>query len=92
MPTVTVRLPTLLAPFVGGALDVRVEAATLAGALDALVAAHPALKPHLYDESGGFRRHVLCFHNRTNTRWLERLDVPVAAGDVVTVMQAVSGG
>ncbi len=88
---VTVRLPGLLAPVVG-ASAVEVEAETLQGALDALVRAHPELRVHLFDESGAFRRHVLCFHNQTNTRWLESLDVPVAAGDVVTLMQAVSGG
>jgi molybdopterin converting factor small subunit len=35
---------------------------------------------------------VLCFHNRTNTRWLQSLDVPVAEGDTLTILQAVSGG
>jgi molybdopterin converting factor small subunit len=92
MPVVTVRLPTLLAGMAAGASTVRVEADTLAGVLDALVRAHPSLRVHLFDESGGLRRHVLCFHNQTNTRWLPRLDVPVAAGDVVSVIQAVSGG
>ena len=47
---------------------------------------------HLFDETGGFRQHVLCFHNETNLRWLESDEVPVADGDRLTVLQAVSGG
>jgi hypothetical protein len=38
------------------------------------------------------RRHVLCFHNQENTRWFESLDRPVATGDVIMIIQAVSGG
>ncbi len=91
MPTVSVKFAPLLAGVVGAA-TVSVEAETLAGALEALVRAHPSLRVHLYDETGRFRQHVLCFHNQTNTRWLDRLDVPVAAGDTLTLLQAVSGG
>lgn len=86
------RLPRLLAGLVGDAVEVVVAAETLAGALEALVTRHPALGLHLFDESGALRRHVLCFHNEENTRWLPSLDRPVAPGDVITIMQAVSGG
>lgn len=50
------------------------------------------LKVHLFDESGELRRHVLCFHNQENTRWLSNLGRPVVAGDVLQIVQAVSGG
>ena len=92
MSRVTVHLPSLLGPVVNGAESVGVEGDTVAEALSALVERHPALKVHLFDETGGFRRHVLCFHNDTNTRWLESLNVPVADGDAITILQAVSGG
>jgi len=92
MPQVTVALPSLLAGVVGGARTLPIEADTLAGALDELVGQYPALKIHLFDESGAFRQHVLCFHNEESTRWLGSLDRPLAAGDVITIMQAVSGG
>ncbi len=91
MSSVVVRLPGLLAPIVGES-TVKLEASTLAGAIDALMKRHPELRVHLYDESGTFRRHVLCYLNQTNSRWLERLDVPVAEGDTITIMQAVTGG
>ncbi|MGH7326343.1 MAG: hypothetical protein ACREJ9_17085, partial [Candidatus Rokuibacteriota bacterium] len=79
----TVRLPRLLAGLVDGALEVKVEADTLAAALATLVRLYPALGVHLFDESGGLRGHVLCFHNEENTRWLPTLDRPVASGDVI---------
>ncbi|MHC4947338.1 MAG: MoaD/ThiS family protein [Planctomycetota bacterium] len=90
--TVTVELPSLLSPLVGGQARLTVEAVTLRGALDAAVARHPSLAVHLFDETGGLREHVLCLHNGANSRWRGSLDVPVATGDVVTVLQAVSGG
>ena len=47
---------------------------------------------HLFDETASLRPHVLCFHNETNTRWLDSMAVPLADGDTVTILQAVSGG
>jgi adenylyltransferase/sulfurtransferase len=90
--SVTVELPSVLSQVVDGRQRVRVEAETLEGALRALVRGLPALAVQLFDETGGFRRHVLCFHNGTNTRWLESLDVKLADGDTIRLMQAVSGG
>ena len=92
MSAVTINLPSLLGPIADGARSVNVEADTVKAALDELVVRHPALKIHLFDETGGFRQHVLCFHNDTNTRWLESIDVPVSEGDTITIIQAVSGG
>ena len=91
MPTVSCRLPSLLAKIVGDR-HVALEAKTLEGALCELVRQHPALSVHLFDETGALRQHVLCFHNETNTRWLADMAVPVKEGDVLTIMQAVSGG
>ena len=91
MARVTLEVPTLLAPLLGGARRVPLEADTLARALEAL-RAHAALGRHLFDEQGRVRQHILVFHNETSTRWLESLDVPLRDGDVLTVMQAVSGG
>jgi molybdopterin converting factor small subunit len=92
MPEVTVHLPSLLGPVVNGAESIGVEGGTVAEALAALVEAHPALRVHLFDECGALRQHVLCFHNETNTRWMESLDLPVTDGDTITILQAVSGG
>ncbi len=92
MSRVTIQLPSLLGHLVNGSQEVRVEAETLRAALDALVERIPAVGAHLFDETGEFREHVLCFHNGANTRWLDSIDVPVADGDTVIILQAVSGG
>ncbi len=92
MATVAVQLPSLLSPVVGGKLRFTLEAATLREALAALIAREPRLGVHLFDETGAFREHVLCFLNDTNSRWLDSLDVPVSDGDTLTILQAVSGG
>lgn len=92
MPEVTVQLPSLLGPIVNGSRSVAVEAATVSEALSALVNRHPALSVHLFDDGGGIREHVLCFHNDVNTRWMGSLDVPVKEGDTISIIQAVSGG
>jgi molybdopterin converting factor small subunit len=92
MARVTIRLPGMLAEILGGISTFDVEARTLQEALDAAIRKHPALKVHWFDETGRFRTHVLCFHNKTNTRWLDSLEGRVGDGDTITILQAVSGG
>ena len=92
MSKVTIELPSVLDTVVNGNRTLSFDAETLPGALDALTERYPGLKVHLFDETGGFREHVLCFHNSTNTRWLESIDVPLSDGDTITILQAVSGG
>ncbi len=92
MARVTVALPSLLEPATGGVRELTASGATLREVFADLVAREPRLRPHLFNEAGEMRRHVLCFHNGTNTRWLKGGDAPVADGDVVLFMQAVSGG
>ena len=92
MARVTVELPSVLDDVMRGERSIPVDAATLRDALAVVTAEHPQLEVHLFDEGGGFRQHVLCFHNQTNTRWLENLDVPLTTGDTIRILQAVSGG
>jgi len=92
MPRVHVELPALLRRFVGNRARVDVTATTLAGALERLVEEAPALRVHLFDERGALRRHVLCFHNETDTRHVEPGDAALAEGDTIRILQAVSGG
>lgn len=92
MAQVVFELPTLLARFTGGAREVKVEADTLAAALVALTAAHPGLEVHLFDETGAFRQHVLCFVNGENTRFGGTGQEELTDGDRLTILQAVSGG
>ena len=89
---IEVIVPTILRDCTGGHNTVTIEAATLAEALDRLSEAFPLLHVHLYGEGGRLRPHVLIFYNGESTRWLERLDVPIQTGDLLEIVQAVSGG
>ena len=92
MVQVTVELPSMLRPIVGGEPAIVLEAESLSEALRALITRHQALAVHLFDESGSLRQHVLCFLNQTNTRWLNSDDLSLSDGDTITILQAVSGG
>ena len=91
MARVTLELPSLLRNVLAqGSLTV--EGDTLDEALEDAYAQLPGLLVHLCDESGRFRKHVLCFVNDVNSRWLERPDLALRDGDCITILQAVSGG
>ncbi len=92
MASVTVSLPSLLEPVTGGTRELTASGRTLREVFDDLLERKPGLRLHLFDESGELRRHVLCFHNGTNTRWMEDREEPIAEGDTILFMQAVSGG
>lgn len=89
---IPVTLPGLLASCAGGERTVTVEAATLSGSIDALLAAYPLLKVHLFQEDGRLRNHIMFLFNDQSTNWLETTDIPLQAGDKLTVLQLVSGG
>jgi len=65
---------------------------TLRGVLDGYFEAHPAARTYVLDERGAVRKHVAVFVNDTLVVDRELLSDPIAAGDRVTVFQALSGG
>jgi sulfur-carrier protein len=89
---VTIQLSSLLRDYSGGSSELRVEATSVRALLDELERLHPKLHRSICDETGAVRKHVNVFVNTHNTRDGQRLDTPLTAGDVVTILQAVSGG
>jgi molybdopterin synthase sulfur carrier subunit len=69
----------------GSATDVR-------ALFDHLATALPDLERRVRDEQGTLRRHVNVFVGTTNIRNLDGQDTPLADGDEVTILPAVSGG
>jgi len=92
MGAVTVQIPAVLAQMVEGERLFSVEGATVGEALDDLVAQRPGLRVHLFDESGGLRPHVICFHNDEYARGREGLNSPVQPGDRLTILNSITGG
>jgi len=92
MALIECSIPSLLADCAGGRTRFPLEAETLEQALALLRETYPLLRVHLFSETGEVRKHVLLFYNDDNLDWLDRLDLPLQAGDRLTVLQAVSGG
>ena len=91
-PGVTVHIPTPLREYCDGRLDIPVTAVTVRAALDELERRHPRLYTNLCDETGAVRRHLNIFVNTSNVRDGGGLETALEAGDVVTILTAVSGG
>ena len=72
----------------GGIGIIDVGGATAAAAIQALQAAYPALRGWIVDEQGALRRHVKLFLRGEAIA----LDAPLAPGDEVHVVAAISGG
>jgi adenylyltransferase/sulfurtransferase len=85
-------LPTPLRPYAGGAATVDVAAATVADALAALVALHPGLRKHLYDDAGKVRSFVNLYKNDEDVRYLERDGTPLGADDSLSIVPSIAGG
>ncbi len=92
MSGVVVRITQLLADIAGTGRSVTVEATTAAEAVAALCVQVPALRVHIFDDDGNVRRHVNVFVRGEVTKGQGALDVSVADGDEIAVIQAVSGG
>lgn len=92
MPTVTVRIPTPLRSFTGGADEVRAEGATVGEALSALRASHEGLVENVLDPEGELRNFVNVFRGSDNVRSLQGLETPLSEGDVLAIVPAVAGG
>jgi sulfur-carrier protein len=96
---VRVRVPTQLRELVAGVAVVTVEvpaegdgAVTVGDVLDVLGACHPALERRLRDEQGQTRTHVNLFVGADNVRDRDGPGTPIAAGEELTIIPAVSGG
>ena len=90
--TITVSVPTPLRDCCAGAAELAFPAANLRAVLAELERRYPKLHRSICDETGALRRHINLFVNIHHMRDRDGLATPLAAGDLVTIMTAVSGG
>ena len=90
--TITVHVPAPLRDCCEGASELELAATSLRAVLGELERRHPALYRSICDETGTVRRHVNLFVNTGHMRDRNGLDTPLAPGDEVTILPAVSGG
>lgn len=84
-----VVLPTPLAEYTAHRREVEAQGATLAELLADLDRRYPGIRFRVIDEQDRVRAHIKIFVNREQESRLER---PLAAGDQVLVVAALSGG
>ena len=92
--TVNFRIPGPLRSMTGGHSHVEIETSgdTLRDALDALFAAHPAIRDRVCTEQGEIREHVNVFVGNMPARWTDGLATPIADGVEISIIPAISGG
>jgi len=91
-PVAHVRVPTMMRPSVGGERSVSAEGSTLRDLIGNVDARHPGFAAQLLDPAGQQRTFVNIYVNDEDVRYLQGLDTPVAAGDVISILPAVAGG
>lgn len=92
MSQATIRIPTPLRSFTGGAGEVAVEGATVREALQALEQRHPGVLSRVLDERGEPRSFVNIFLGDTHVKKLGGLDAVINGSVVVSIVPAVAGG
>ena len=90
--TVTIFVPGVLRDRCDGASELTMSAGSVRAAFEQLEQRYPALYGCVCDETGKVRRHMNVFVNASNTRDGDGLDTALLAGDVITILPAVSGG
>jgi sulfur-carrier protein len=90
--SLTIHLPSVLAPLAGGTRTLAATGATLGAAIADLTRKHPNLSPRLVDPVGAPYPFVTFYLNDEDIRLLEGFETPVHDGDELTIVPAVAGG
>jgi molybdopterin converting factor small subunit len=104
--SVSVRVPTILRSYTGGAAEVSVDPAagvggagstggaggTLRDVIASLDGAYPGIAGRILDADGKLRRFVNVYVGSDDVRFAQGLDTPIPAGAEVSVIPAVAGG
>lgn len=91
-PMSKIHIPTPLRQYVGRQSTVDVTGATVAEAMNALVARHPDLRRHLYTEDGKLRAFVNVYLNDEDIRYLQKDATAVKEGDSISIVPSIAGG
>jgi molybdopterin synthase sulfur carrier subunit len=89
---VVLLVPPVLRERCDGASEIVSSSPSVRALLDELETRHPELYRSVCDETGRVRRHVNVFVNAAHVRDRGGLDTPLATGDIVSILPAVSGG
>lgn len=88
----TVRIPTILRTYTGGAAEVTAEGATLQEVIDGLESQYAGIAARVIDDNGQLRRFVNIYVNDDDVRFLDGLATVVPDGANLSIIPAVAGG
>jgi sulfur-carrier protein len=88
----SVRIPTILRAYTGGAAEVPAEPGSLREVIAGLDASYPGLAGRILDDAGKLRRFVNVYVGDEDVRLAQGLDTKVPEGGQVSVIPAVAGG
>ena len=89
--SIMVRLPSVLKKLAYGEM-VPVNGKTVGEALENVVRQFPILKDRLFTLEGKIRPFLLVCLNGEDIRFKEQILTPVADGDEISIIPAISGG
>ena len=90
--SVTVRIPAVMRPLVGGRSEIPVEPGTVRHVLDVVGREAPRFRERILCQDGELRPHVNVFVNDEDVRFRDRMETPVHDGDRVAIVPAIAGG
>jgi sulfur-carrier protein len=90
--SISVRIPTILRAYTGGAAEVSAEAGTLREVIAGLDAAYPGIGGRILDDTGRLRRFINVYVGEEDVRLAQGLETEVPPGVNVSVIPAVAGG
>jgi molybdopterin synthase sulfur carrier subunit len=88
----TVRIPTILRTYTGGAGEVTADGANLREVLDDLEASFPGIRDRILDETGALRRFVNVYVGDDDVRFIGGLEAEITDGARISIIPAVAGG
>ena len=87
-----IQIPSPLRQYAGKQATIDVSAASVGEALTNLVAQHPDLKRHLYNDEGKLRAFVNVYVNDEDMRYLQKEATTLEDGDTISIVPSIAGG
>ncbi|MFZ0686383.1 MAG: ubiquitin-like small modifier protein 1 [Terriglobales bacterium] len=87
-----IQIPSPLRQYSGKQSSVDVPGKTVGEAMAGLVAQHPDLKKHLYNDDGKLRAFVNVYVNDEDMRYLQKEATALNDGDTLSIVPSIAGG
>lgn len=88
----SIRVPSALRSFTGGASDVEITASTVRDALTELDRKHPGIAAKLFLDNGSVKPFIKIFVGPDDIGELGGLDAKVTERDEISIIPAIAGG